>query len=454
MSSTNTELPTEYQNEVFNYDSLGNRLADQFGSSTFDEKSQRLVRDWKYEYFYDNNGNLIKKTEKVVNGNFVNYDYSSENQLIKVAEYKNGILVKSSDYFYDALGRRTAKVVKDFEKLNEFSRKYLYNGQDILAELDESDNTLAIYTHSSVRVDDILSADIRSKKLANSEGSYFYLKDDLGTIVDITDASGAVVQHYSYSSFGRILAIRDGNGNDITGSPLIAPNFTYTGREIDSETGLYYYRARYYDPGTGRFLTPDPIPGLLSVPLTFTSSYVYGLNNPILNTDPSGKILPALAIAFVVGGTLNALLAKNSKPWYQNFVVGGAIAAAGVGAGAFGAWAGAGIATYFGGSAVLGGAIGGALLSGGFSYGIQRLMNPNAPVNWLSVGFAAFAGGLGGAMYGAGVGQSAQNVDTFNKTAGGALIDTAGPSAPATTPTPPPVSPEPPPPPIYVPQPM
>ncbi|MCM2349648.1 MAG: hypothetical protein NDI69_06480 [Bacteriovoracaceae bacterium] len=346
VSSTNTELPTEYQNEVFNYDSLGNRLADQFGSSAYDEKSQRLVRDWKYDYFYDNNGNLIKKTEKVINGNFVNYDYSSENQLIKVTEYKNGILIKSSDYFYDALGRRTAKVVKDFEKLNEFSRKYLYNGQDILAELDESDNTLAIYTHSSLRMDDILSADIRSKKLATTEGSYFYLKDDLGSIVDITDASGAVVQHYSYSSFGRILAIKDGNGNDITGSPLITPNFTYTGREIDSETGLYYYRARYYDPGLGRFLTEDPHPGRRASPKTFNSKYIYAANNPINLIDPTGRFfkLPRITL---------------SKQDQQTLIKVGILIAAGytggLAAGAFatGAWSGMVI------GAIVGGAVGG-----------------------------------------------------------------------------------------------
>ncbi len=335
VSSTNTELPPEYQNEIFNYDSLGNRLSNQFGSSAYEESSQRLKRDFKYDYFYDNNGNLIKKTERVINGNFTNYDYSSENQLIKVSEYKNGSLVKISEYSYDALGRRINKVIKDFEKLSELARKYLYHGQDILAELDESNNTLAVYTHSTLRMDDVLSVDVRSKKFATTEGSYFFLKDDLGSIVDITDSNGTVVQHYSYSAFGRILGIKDGIGNDITGSPHITSHYAYTGREFDSETGLYYYRARYYDPNSSRFMQEDPHPGRLQTPITLNSKYLYAINNPINRIDPLGRMSFLKQMSIIIGSALAGAWAGGTAggavggPWG---VVIGAVVGAIVGA--------------------------------------------------------------------------------------------------------------------------
>jgi RHS repeat-associated protein len=97
------------------------------------------------------------------------------------------------------------------------------------------------------------------------------------------------VQHYDYSAFGKILAIKDGNGNDVTDAPLIDQSFTYTGREFDKESGLYYYRARFYDPNIGRFLQVDPDAGILSNPITHINKYIYAGNNPINLIDPSGK---------------------------------------------------------------------------------------------------------------------------------------------------------------------
>ena len=67
------------------------------------------------------------------------------------------------------------------------------------------------------------------------------------------------------------------------GSPCASLPLRYTGREFDSETGLYYYRARYYDPTTGRFISEDPIGLRDGVDL-----YVYVHNGPTTSTDPQG----------------------------------------------------------------------------------------------------------------------------------------------------------------------
>lgn len=408
-----------------------------------------MEEDYKYFYTFDVDGNLTSKQEKGLVGNYENFDYSSENQLVRYTKYVENNLIIDARYVYDALGRRIEKRVINNEDSNLSTiRRFAYDGNEILFEYNGQNTITHTYTDSTLRTDDVLS-------VSTGTNSYFYTKDGLGSITEVLSSEGSLVQSYKYSSFGEILRIENGAGEDITSSPVIKPYFTYTGREYDEESNLYYYRARYYDSSIGRFLQVDPVPGILNVPLTVISSFVYGLNNPILNTDPSGKILPALAIAFVVGGSLNALLAKNNKSWYTNFLVGGAIAAGGVAFGAVGAAGGGALAAAFGGSFLLGATLGGAVAGGVYSYGTQKIMNPNGKLNWLSIGFGIFAGGIGGAMYGASIGQAAQNVDTFNKTTVGAFIDDTGPSlSPAVPPTPPTIKPEPPLPPVRVPQPM
>src|SRR5512146_2032922 len=77
----------------------------------------------------------------------------------------------------------------------------------------------------------------------------FYEADGLGSVTSLTDGSGQIAASYTYDSFGNVTAS--------TGT--LSNSFQYTGRELDSETGLYYYRARYYKPATGRFLSEDPV---------------------------------------------------------------------------------------------------------------------------------------------------------------------------------------------------
>jgi RHS repeat-associated protein len=104
--------------------------------------------------------------------------------------------------------------------------------------------------------------------------NYYYHADGLGSITHITDAAGNIVQSYVYSAFGEIV---DQGGN--------LPNpYTYTSREYDPESGLYYYRARYYDAEVGRFLQTDPI-GFTGGDVNL---YAYVQNNPINRIDPLG----------------------------------------------------------------------------------------------------------------------------------------------------------------------
>jgi RHS repeat-associated protein len=86
------------------------------------------------------------------------------------------------------------------------------------------------------------------------------------------------VQRYEYNSFGEITYQQD---------PSFVQPYTYTGREYDTESGLYYYRARYYDAKIGRFITQDPFRGFFSNPQTL-NPYPYVKNSPVTLIDPLG----------------------------------------------------------------------------------------------------------------------------------------------------------------------
>ena len=106
ISATNPEADQLHQLEQFNYDSLGNRIADQLGNYSYDDKKHRLEEDWKYLYVYDLNGNLTSKQEKGLSGKVWNYIYSSENQLVQADFYEGSVKLKSLEFSYDPQGRR------------------------------------------------------------------------------------------------------------------------------------------------------------------------------------------------------------------------------------------------------------------------------------------------------------------------------------------------------------
>ena len=105
-------------------------------------------------------------------------------------------------------------------------------------------------------------------------GNFYYQTDSLGSVTELTDSTDAVARTIVYDSYGRIA--QDTGGVD--------QPFTFTGRELDTESGLYFYRARYYDPATGRFLSEDPI-GTQGRDVNLYRSV---FNNPVNFVDPLG----------------------------------------------------------------------------------------------------------------------------------------------------------------------
>jgi RHS repeat-associated protein len=242
--------------QAFSYDPVGNSTTN--GSQH--NAANQLTEDANFTYTYDANGNLISKTFKS-SGNHTDYTYDVENRLIRVDEFAAGSPTPgaTSTYRYDGLGRRIEKVA------NGQTRRYVYDGEDILLEYDGTNTLQARYTHGP-GIDEPIA-------MQRGGVNHFYHQDSLGTVTELTDSTGATAQSYAYDSYGNIV--------QQTGT--VENPYTYAGREFDAETGLYYYRARYYDPRIGRFLQKDPI-GLRGGLNVF--SYVG--NNPLKYIDPFG----------------------------------------------------------------------------------------------------------------------------------------------------------------------
>ena len=142
---------------------------------------------------------------------------------------------------------------------------YLYDGMNVLEEVDNSGNVLARYTEGGM---DEPFAELRSGTTS------YYEQDGIDSVTSLTNSAGALANSYTFDSFGKLTAF--------TGT-LINP-FQCTGREFDSETGLHFYRARYYDQTMGRLLSEDPLEFAGDGP----NFYAYTLNNPVNYVDPMG----------------------------------------------------------------------------------------------------------------------------------------------------------------------
>ena len=243
--------------QAFAYDAVGNRTT---GGSVVNAGNQ-LTADANYTYQYDDSGNLTRKT-LLATGNFTQFTYDAENRLTKVEDFVAGNPTASatSTYSYDGLGRRIEKVA------NGQTKRYVYDGEDILLEYDGANVLQARYTHGP-GIDEPIA-------VTKGGATFFYHQDGLGTVTDLTNAAGATAKSYAYDAYGNIV--------DQMGT-LDQP-YSYTGREFDAETGLHYYRARYYDPASGRFLQKDPI-GFLGKDVNL---YRYVHSNPANQTDPAG----------------------------------------------------------------------------------------------------------------------------------------------------------------------
>jgi RHS repeat-associated protein len=248
-------------------------------------------------YYYDNNGNQVTKTEQ---GKTTEFSYDTRNRLIKI-NYNDG---STNQFEYNVAGQRIAK------SDNAGTTYFVYDGPNILMETNEDGLVKANY------VNGILGGGVLYKRNSTDVYTYF-MKDVLDSITQMTDDVGNIVVSYSYDIFG---ALRSKIIFDDRGIKQ-----TFAGKEMDDDSGLIYFGVRYYAPQSGRFISPDSwtygpddirTNGHLSFgkALSFLgqldtsrlNSYVYVFNNPIRNADIDGHgtlwgtILAWLAVILAV----------------------------------------------------------------------------------------------------------------------------------------------------------
>ena len=242
--------------ETYTYDAVHNRItSEEHGNWSYDNNN-RLTGFNGTTFTHDANGNMLSKTDK--SGTAV-YFYNFDNRLKRI-DHPDGTY---SEYGYDPFGNRIKKDVNGAVTwfIYDFSKPL----PDVIAEYDSAGTLVASYTHGP-GIDEVTS-------MRRGGSSYYYITDSLGSITSLTDETEEVVSYYNYDAFGRLLVQ--------TGS--VSNAYGYTGRRLDSESGLMYYRERYYIPDIGRFITADPIG--LAGGINF---YSYVFNNPINAFDPTG----------------------------------------------------------------------------------------------------------------------------------------------------------------------
>jgi len=205
---------------------------------------------------YDANGNTTATGGKT-------FGYDSENHLVSM----NGGAVTM---IYDGDSNRVVKTA------NGSTTRYLIddlNPTGYAQVVEETVNGAAQreYTYGLQRIDE-------DQIVNNAWTPSFYGYDGFGTVRQLTSLTGAVTDTYEYDAYG----------NEITSTGTTPNNYLYRGEQWDSDLNLYYMRARYYNPQTGRFMSRDPYNGKFRIPTTL-HKYLYAAGDPVTFVDPNGR---------------------------------------------------------------------------------------------------------------------------------------------------------------------
>jgi RHS repeat-associated protein len=244
------------------YDGVGNRLTEARPAGTTSytyNVADELTQAGSTAYTYDQNGNELSAGSRT-------FAYDLANR-VKTTTLGN----TTTTYLYDGDGKRLqASTGTQASKKTNFLWDLNQGLPQLGLERDGNNSLIRRYTYGARRI----------SQTAGSNTSY-HLHDGLGSVANLTSSSGATQWTWSYEPFGSIRTEQKASGSQ-------PDNFMrFTGEYLDP-TGLYYLRARQYDPASGRFLARDPAAPSQTAPQV--SSFAYVLDRPTVLVDPSGRI--------------------------------------------------------------------------------------------------------------------------------------------------------------------
>lgn len=292
----------------YQYDAWGNRLKTIRNgreiTATYHPDSRLATWD-HHEVRFDDLGRLTEMTGS--DGRRRTFRWDGENRLVEASVAAGGSGSPAAvdlRFTYDADGLliRRQKTFPGSSRTAE-TTLFAWDGRNPLAELDAEGKLKRLFL-SAPGLDGWLACmDVDTADQRSIWGNVSYIhRDERGSVIRVTDVQGKETASFVYSPFGRIL--------HQVGTTVFP--FRFTGARWDEDLDLYYLRARWYDPETGRFLTPDPVRGELTDSFT-CHPYLYCLNRPLDLIDPlgttywegfksilpgQGKLAPALTETF------------------------------------------------------------------------------------------------------------------------------------------------------------
>ncbi|MFB6768868.1 RHS repeat-associated core domain-containing protein [Streptomyces sp. NPDC056337] len=300
--------------EDYRYDALGNLTGFSASAPLGDDEENGpgdrtysgtvIERAGRTFYRHDGQGRVVRRVTKLLSGGRREWRYvwNAEDQLTDVLTPDG----RHWRYVYDPVGRRTAKqLIADDGTVSE-QVSFFWDGDDLAEQTDGAVSLSWDWTGGQVPI----SQRVRSTGPIGpdtpqddvDERFYAIVTDLLGTPTELVDAEGDVVWTQSATLWGVRVAASGGSGIEC---PLRFP-----GQYFDVETGLHYNHHRYYEPGTARYLTPDPL-GRTPAP----NHYAY-VKNPLQWKDPLGLKAPCTVDLYhgTFGSAADNIIANGINP--------------------------------------------------------------------------------------------------------------------------------------------
>ena len=304
----------------YTYDLVGNRVgkstdlngdgvADEVIVSEYDE-NDRLLNEMtlfngagtsRTDYSYAGTEQTGKRvtdlqTNTLTSETVMEYNEQGRLRTITITTYSGGEVVKvvTQEYEYDSSGlkvRETETVTGAAGAVDGAKEtEYLYDRRNPTGYAQVLEETESV-EGEAVRVTTYTIGHAVLSQYSAQKGLLTLLTDGHGSTRAVTDASGKVVQEYSYDAYG--------NAHGFDASEALT-TILYSGQQTNPVSGLQYLRARWYNPQSGRFTRLDPFAGNKESPLSF-HKYAYGHMNPVTYTDPSGELVLSTTGAILIG---------------------------------------------------------------------------------------------------------------------------------------------------------